>query len=90
MVTHSSILAWRIPCTEEPGGLWSIGSQKSRAQVKRFSTHTWLISIHSLPNSLPSSLPHNIEQKEPFFTDLFFTLKILFFSMQGGNICNSE
>ena len=25
MVTHSSILAWRIPWTEEPGGLLSIG-----------------------------------------------------------------
>ena len=25
MTTHSSILAWRIPCIEEPGGLWSIG-----------------------------------------------------------------
>ena len=28
MATHSSILAWRIPWTEEPGGLQSIGSQK--------------------------------------------------------------
>ena len=28
MATHSSILAWRIPCTEEPGGLQSIGLQK--------------------------------------------------------------
>ena len=28
MATHSSILAWRIPRTEEPGGLWSIGLQK--------------------------------------------------------------
>ena len=26
--THSSILAWRIPRTEEPGGLQSIGSQR--------------------------------------------------------------
>ena len=26
MVTHSSILAWRLPWTEEPGGLQSIGS----------------------------------------------------------------
>ena len=26
--THSSILAWRIPQTEEPGGLQSIGSQR--------------------------------------------------------------
>ena len=29
MATHSSILAWRIPWTEEPGGLQSMGSQKS-------------------------------------------------------------
>ena len=28
MATHSSILAWRIPCTEEPGGLPSIVSQR--------------------------------------------------------------
>ena len=28
MTTHSSILAWRIPGTEEPGGLWSMGSQR--------------------------------------------------------------
>ena len=29
MATHSSILAWRIPWTEEHGGLQSMGSQKS-------------------------------------------------------------
>ena len=28
MATHSSILAWRIPWTEEPGRLQSIGSQR--------------------------------------------------------------
>ena len=28
MANHSSILAWEIPWTEEPGGLQSIGSQK--------------------------------------------------------------
>ena len=28
MATHSSILAWKIPWTEEPGGLQSIGSQR--------------------------------------------------------------
>ena len=27
--THSSILAWRIPWAEEPGGLQSMGSQES-------------------------------------------------------------
>ena len=30
MVTHSSILAWTIPWTEEPGGLQSMGSQRIR------------------------------------------------------------
>ena len=29
ITTHSSILAWEIPWTEEPGGLQSMGSQKS-------------------------------------------------------------
>ena len=28
--THSSVLAWRIPWTEEPGGLQSMGSQRVR------------------------------------------------------------
>ena len=28
MAAHSSVLAWRIPWTEEPGGLQSIGSQR--------------------------------------------------------------
>ena len=30
MAAHSSILAWRIPWTEEPGGLQSIGLQRVR------------------------------------------------------------
>ena len=30
MVTHSSILAWKIPWTEQPGGLQSMGSQRVR------------------------------------------------------------
>ena len=28
MATHSSVLAWRIPRTEEPGGLQLVGSQR--------------------------------------------------------------
>ena len=39
MVTHSSILAWRIPWTGEPGGLQSMGSQRVG--------HKWL-SMHSM------------------------------------------
>ena len=45
MATHSSIIAWRIPQTEEPSGLQSIGSQSV--------IHDWsdLACIHHLYNS---------------------------------------
>ena len=33
MATHSSILAWEIPCTEDPGGLQSMVFQKSETQL---------------------------------------------------------
>ena len=33
LATHSSILPWEIPWTEEPGGLQSMGSQKNRTQL---------------------------------------------------------
>ena len=38
MATHSSILAWKIPWTEEPGRLQSLGSQ--RIEHDRACTHT--------------------------------------------------
>ena len=38
MATHSSILAWRIPWTEEPAGLQSIGSKKSQTQLNDGTT----------------------------------------------------
>ena len=37
MATHSSILAWRIPWTEEPGGLQSMGRKES--DTERLATH---------------------------------------------------
>ena len=40
MATHSSTLAWKIPWTEEPGGLQSMGSQRVR--------HNWATSLLSL------------------------------------------
>ena len=33
MASHSNILAWEIPWTEEPGGLQCMGSQKSQTQL---------------------------------------------------------
>ena len=40
IATHSSILAWRIPWAEEPGGLQSIGLQKNRTRLSNSTTAT--------------------------------------------------
>ena len=45
LAVHSSILAWKIPWTEEPGRLQSKGSQRVR--------HHWATSLHSLPAVRP-------------------------------------
>ena len=39
MATHSSILAWRIPWMEEPGGLQSMGLQRVRQDQEQFSVN---------------------------------------------------
>ena len=49
MTTHSSLLAWRIPWIEEPGGLQSIGSQ-------RIDTTKWFSSL--LAQISPSRASH--------------------------------
>ena len=46
MATHSSILAWRIPRTEEPGGLQSMGSQRVR--------HDWVTNTTLLQMVCPA------------------------------------
>ena len=52
MATHSSILAWRTPWTEEPGGLPSVGSQ-SQTGLKQLSTHArTTLDMNKLPRWL--------------------------------------
>ena len=52
MATHSSVLAWRIPGTGEPGGLPSLGSHRVRhdwsdlAAAAAAATHKQLLVIH--------------------------------------------
>ena len=40
MATHSSVLAWSIPWTGEPGGLQSLGSHKSQTRLKQVNMHS--------------------------------------------------
>ena len=50
MATHSSIIAWRIPWTEEPGGLESTGSQRvghNRATITCVCVYTLNIFAYS-------------------------------------------
>ena len=39
VATHSCSFAWRIPWTEEPGGLQFMGLQKSWTRLRQLSTH---------------------------------------------------
>ena len=43
MATHSSILAWRIPWTEEPGGLQSMGLQELDTTEQLNCYYYWII-----------------------------------------------
>ena len=74
MATHSSTLAWRIPWTEEPGGLLSMGSHRVRhdwsdfscihALEKEMATHStilaWRIPETGEPGELPSMGSHRV------------------------------
>ena len=47
IATHSSILAWRIPWTEEPGGLQSMGLQRVRQD---WVTNTFVSTVDAFKN----------------------------------------
>ena len=56
--THSDVLTWRIPWTEEPGGLWSMGSWRVRHDWSDWAcAHTSFPSPCHLVFSLPRRLP---------------------------------
>ena len=64
MATHSSILTWRIPGTEEPGGLQSMGSQ-SWTQLKPFSTHAHTYTHHPEPCFFHLNINLSVDSRSP-------------------------
>ena len=54
MATHSSVLAWEIPWTEEPGGIQSVGSQESDTTERL--NHFLAIHLSLCPLLIPSPL----------------------------------
>ena len=89
MATHSSILAWEIPRTEEPGGLQSMGSQKIWIQLSDQTATTTFTGVHDfcccslVTKSCPTLrqlfpfpgglLGPGIEPKSPALARSFFT-----------------
>ena len=69
MATHSSILAWRIPWTEEPGGLQSIGSQKDRHDWA--TKHSTVFQLWTHTSITCCSVYHNL--KKYFKLDFSFS-----------------
>ena len=75
MATCSSILAWEIPLTEEPGGLQPMGSQKvghsTKASYKLFSA-LW---ANLSPKYVTLPCGTKAEGCDPLISDLFIDLK---------------
>ena len=70
MATHSSVLAWRIPGTEEPGGLPSMGSHRVR--------HYWSDLAAAAVSTLVTSGCHNqLPQTEWRKTTEIYSLTVL-------------
>ena len=61
METHSSILAWRIPWTEEPGRVQIHRVTKSRTQLKGLSTHTCTVITLAIISLLKSYIDMHVE-----------------------------
>ena len=56
MATHSSILAWRIPGTEEPGGLWSMGSHRVGHDCSNLAAASAYLRLSACASSSPEFL----------------------------------
>ena len=74
MATHSSILAWRIPQTEEPGGLQSVGSQSARHNRSDWvcmHTHTGQLTTEDDSLQIPGT---NLDNKKVIHVNLFIVI----------------
>ena len=89
MATHSSILAWKIPWTEEPGKLQSIGWQKSDTTEATEHTHTqgnlcvtfWeSVRLFSKVAVLCYNLPSSVERSNLSISSPTLVIISLFYS----------
>ena len=84
MAIHSSILAWRIPWTEEPGGLQSTGSQRVG--------HYWATSLHFNILICPGILMENLMTSQKLtkglneLANMLITFMVCIWKITGLNL----
>ena len=91
MATHCSVLAWRIPWTEKPGGLQSMGLQRTEHNSSDLA-HTQALSLAPFLSKIFSPQPRGRHIFVPFpfscylqreAKSIFFTVKLLLSSTVG-------
>ena len=85
MATHSSILAWRIPRTEDPGGLLSMKSQES-------DTTSWLNHHHSnlVPSLYGKQMRKQWKQWETLFLGATKSLQMVTAAIKLKDACSLD
>ena len=84
MATHSSILGWRIPWTEEPGKLQSMGSQRVGFNL---ATHTYSVV------AVVKAQAHSLQKRKrtaPSFSIQALSVTSKHFSTPSGNFCKNK
>ena len=88
MTTHSSILTWEIPWTEEPGGLQSMGLERvwhDLATKKQQQSHVWKACNYFVISSylpLPQTTHKLIRRDNPHFGCIkYWAIVVLFFTV---------
>ena len=91
MATHSSILAWRSPWTEKPGGLQPMGSHKSQTQLISWTTKfmyvvTWLCTFS--PAVYNSSIYFcSLLHQHLVLSEFFIFYRFIGFKMLSWSLC---
>ena len=91
MATPSSILAWKIPRTEEPGGLQSTGSE-SHTQLKQLSMAWHIICIIHIISRVRAFWQQNQKTRQylSHFTEIWETAIFFFFFFGSVASCNID
>ena len=90
MATHCSILAWRIPWTEDPGGIQSMGSQRARHNCSELALRNMLSQKLQKEKKFKTGLQHLLENKNTsnIFQYLVYLMCIGLVTSVSLTLCN--